>query len=257
MKKFVTVIFMLFLAGCGKKGPLIPPEAQVPAAIADLSVRQQGKLVLTSWTAPGKSVRGKGLEGIASFRIFRREVLPPGEDCEACPGQYREVKTVDPQYLQGVERSGNRFSYTEALPTDRRVWQYRVVAVDRDGAESLPSNPARFSAIEPPLPPRLSAVSSIEGIHLSWEPVRPTDGKVAGYLLFRRKATDPAFNLLARLPAAETKYEDVRVELGVPYRYTLRSIVEARGAQAESDPSPEVEGKIDIPAIRAPEKPQL
>jgi predicted small lipoprotein YifL len=257
MRKLIFVLLVMILSGCGKRGPLIPPEAQVPAAVSDLSVRQQGSVVTVSWSAPTKSVGGKPLDGIALYRVYRREVLPPAEDCEGCPGQYRLVKTVDPAYLEDVSRSGNSFSYTESVPSDNRTWQYRVVAVDRGGSESALSKPVRFSALPAPSPPLLTAVSGIEGIRLSWAPVPPQEGKAVAFVLSRKKKGEKEFARIATLPGEETTYLDQRVELQAPFRYVVQSVVEARGFRAVSDPSEEAEGKIDIPAIQVPEKPQL
>ena len=81
----------LVLAGCGKKGPLVPPEALVPAPVANLAVAQKGARFQVSWSAPGKQEGGATLRDLAGFLLFRRPLLPPAEDCDECPSAYRQL----------------------------------------------------------------------------------------------------------------------------------------------------------------------
>ena len=115
------VLTTLLLSGCGKKGPLMPPEALAPAAISDLRVAQKGELFQLSWSRPAREAGGGALRDLAGFQLFRREVLTQAEDCEACPDAYRLLKAVDPEYLQEVRRVGDRVDVGErALVSEDR-----------------------------------------------------------------------------------------------------------------------------------------
>ena len=46
MQRILCIVCITFLlTGCGKKGPLIPPEALAPAAVSDLKLAQKGKIL--------------------------------------------------------------------------------------------------------------------------------------------------------------------------------------------------------------------
>src|SRR5689334_16806638 len=102
MKKFLFLIFFLVLAlaGCGRKGLLVPPEALVPGPVSDLRTAQKGERFQVAWSSPSHEEGGRALKDLAGFRLFKREVLPPDEDCEACPDAYRLLKEIDLEYLQ-------------------------------------------------------------------------------------------------------------------------------------------------------------
>src|SRR4051794_38797144 len=95
-----TVFFLAFLAlcGCGKKAGLIPPEALVPAAIADLKVHQLGDQFQVSWSAPTHQEGGGRLKDLAGFILLRHEILPPEQECDLCPDAYRSVARVELDY---------------------------------------------------------------------------------------------------------------------------------------------------------------
>ena len=158
MKKVIVLSLVLFLAACGKKGPLIYPEAQVPVAITDLKVEQQGERFLISWSQPGREEGGERLRNLAGFRLFRREVLPPAEDCEECPTAYRLIRAVDVEYLRDAVRLGSGYLTADADLAEGKTYQYKIVSFKRDGTESGPSNKARKKMAAPPAAPKLKAL---------------------------------------------------------------------------------------------------
>src|SRR5664279_1692397 len=111
MKYLLVVVIAVLLAGCGKKGALVPPEALVPAAISDLRVEQKGERFLVLWSSPIRQEGGRALRSLSGFRLFRRDLLPPGEDCEECPEAYRLLTSIDPEYPRGGVADGNRGLY--------------------------------------------------------------------------------------------------------------------------------------------------
>ena len=239
----------LFLAGCGKKGNLVPPEALRPAPIADLRVEQQGERLLVSWSRPAREEGGGALRDLAGFRLFRRELLPPGEDCEECPNAYRLVATVDLEYPQGVTIRDGRFIFTDDAPAAGKGYRYKVVSSKRDGTLSLDSNRAGKKKVSPPLPPAVKAVSSPSGIQLDWQaPAVSAGGRIEGYNVYRRRGTDGTYlTPLNGAPLRETTFEDTRLERGVRYRYGVRTVAVVEGETVESDLSTEVEGALSEP----------
>jgi hypothetical protein len=236
----------MFLAACGRKGPLLPPEALVPAPIADLRAIQQGNHFLLSWSAPTKEEGGGPLRDLAGFRLFRRVVLPPGEDCEECPTAYRLLTAVDLEYLQDVRRAGNRYFYADADLRKGTTYQYKAVSLQRDGATSRASNKVRRTAVTSPLPPVVQAASTPSGVRLEFVAIPPDEGTLQGYNIYRQRPGEDAV-LLATQPAKENTFEDQRLTLGVTYHYQVRAVALVNGETVESALSNEVIGALADP----------
>jgi predicted small lipoprotein YifL len=244
MKKFLFLIFILSLAGCGRKGPLIAPEALVPGAVSDLRTAQKGERFQVSWPPPSRDEGGRALKDLAGFRLFKREVLPPGEDCEACPDAYRLLKEIDLEYLQDVRSSAGRLFFSDAAVLAGTTYQYKIVSFRKDGTSSRDSDRARRKRVTPPAAPRLQGVFSATGVLLHWtEGVSPASGKVIGYNVYRRRADAlPALVPLNSALVPGPDFEDLRLDRSVTYGYAVRTVAEIEGETVESEPSNEVLG---------------
>ncbi len=244
----LMAVMALLLVGCGRKGPLVPPEAMVPAPIADLRVEQQGERISVSWSQPGREEGGGPLKDLAGFRVFRREVLPPGEDCEECPTAYRLIRTVDPEYLEDVVRVGNAYTFVDRGLETGKTYQYKVVAFKTDGSESKQSNLARRKKVVPPLPPVIQATSTPTSVILRWQPVAMAkNASLLGYQIYRKKAGTPSAQPLTGKPIQETSFEDLHLEQGGSYEYTIRTVARVDGEAVESEPSGAVTGRLTEP----------
>ncbi|KAF0220924.1 MAG: fibronectin I domain-containing [Geobacteraceae bacterium] len=246
---FLWALLATALTACGKKGPLIYPEAQVPAPVTALKVEQKGELFLISWPQPDREERGERLKDLAGFRLFKREVLPPAEDCEECPTAYRLIKTVDVEYLQDVVRLDGRYFFSDAELAEGKTYQYKVVSFKGDGTESGPSNRARKKRVAPPIAPKLKALSTPAGVMLTWEPVTlPEHAGLVGYNVYRKRPGEvmPPAPLNSE-PLTGTRYEDLRLERGATYAYSLRTAARIGGETVESEPSNETVGELTDP----------
>lgn len=249
MKKLLLVALLVgVVAGCGKKGPLIPPEAFQPAPIADLQVAQKEDRLYVSWSAPTVDAAGRALKGLAGFHLYRRVVLPPDQDCESCPNAYQLLKTVDPEYLQDVRRFNNRYVFADSGLKDGTIYQYKVIAFKGDGTESAASNRARWRMVVPPSAPRLQAVATPTGVQLSWEPAAAPGADFLGYNLYRRRSDDiRSLELLTTQPTKERRFEDLRLERGVSYLYLVREVIGVDGESVEGAASNEVRAALAPP----------
>lgn len=244
----VAIVLSTLLAACGKKGPLIPPEAFAPGAVATLAVDQKEDRFFVSWTAPASDAGGRPLKDLAGFRLYRREVLPPNEDCEECPTAYRLVKTVDLEYLQNVKLYGTRYVFTDGGLENGKTYQYKVIAFRKDGSESAASNRARRKKVAAPPAPRLAATSTPSGVVLQWELPQPPGAGFVGYSLYRRRGDDfGTLVLLTPIPVKEPRFEDQRLERGVTYVYAVREVVEVDGQLVEGEVSNEVRASLAVP----------
>ena len=248
-KMVMTTMLVLSLAGCGKKGALIPPEALVPAPIADLKVEQQGERFVVSWSRPARQEGGGTLRDLAGFRLFRREVLPPGEDCEECPTAYRLVTSVDLEYPKEVAVFGEYFYFFDGDLAAGKSYRYQVVSGKKDGTQSRASNRAGRKKLAPPPPPVVQVLASPSRIDLHWQVVAMAgNGRVEGYNVYR-KHKDENFSPapLNGAPVREAAYEDSPLEQGVRFVYAVRTVAVIEGETVESELSNEVEGTLSEP----------
>jgi len=249
MKRFLFFIVVMFLAGCGRKGPLKPPEALVPAPVADLRVVQQGGQFLVSWSRPSGEEGGGALRDLARFLLFRREILPPGEDCEECADAYRLLRSIDLEYPRGVTVSGGRYFLHDADLTEGTTYRYKVLSLKQDGTASRASNRADAKNVVPPQPPAVTAASSLSGVVLTWKGVAPPpEGRIEGYNVYRKEEGDKLSLLpLNGTPVTEATFTDTHLEWGKQYDYAVRTVARIAGGTVESGLSNQVRGALAEP----------
>ncbi|RQW87151.1 MAG: fibronectin type III domain-containing protein [Geobacter sp.] len=249
MKKYcIWIGIALLFTACGKRGPLVAPEALVPAAINDLQVEQKGNRFLVCWSRPGKEEWGGPLESLAGFRVFRRDVLPPDQDCEECPNAYRQVKLIDPEYLHDVLQIGSRYCLYDSELMDNKTYQYNVVSFEKDGATSKGSNKVRRTKLIPPATPVLSAMKTPDSVTLQWKiPTPIPDKTLEGFSIYRKQAEGlMPLSPIATVPADTTTFADPHMEHGVLYYYAVRTRAKIGPDLVESDLSNMVEGKFSL-----------
>lgn len=240
------------VAGCGKKGPLIPPDALVPAPVSNLAVAQKGERFEVTWSIPSRQLSGAPLTDLAGFMLFRRPVLPPAQDCEECPNAYSQLGKFDLEYLQGARRIGNTLLFEDGNLNKGSSYQYKVRSYTSDGAQSPDSNTARHTVLAPPPPPTLQASSSAAAITLTIAASPPGEGALAGYNIYRREAGEAGedaapFTQLTRSPITSNTFEDGKVVFGKRYHYRATSLAEVNKETVESAPSNEVEAALVDP----------
>jgi len=249
MKKIIYIVAVLVLAGCGRKGPLKPPEALVPAPIADLRANQQGDRILVSWSRPAGQEGGGALRDLDRFQLFRREVLPPGQDCEECSDAYKLLKTVDLDFPRGVVAAGSRYYFYDVDPVDGTSYRYKVLSLKKDGTLSRDSNRADAKKVVPPLPPAVTASSSLGGVALTWKGAAPPpDGRIEGYNIYRKEGGEKVYLLpLNGAPVTAETYADTHLVWGKQYDYAVRTVARVAGATVESGLSNQVPGALAEP----------
>ena len=235
------------VAGCGKKGPLVPPDALLPAPVSDLAVAQKAERFEVSWSIPSKQEGGAALGDLQGFMLFRRLVLPPEQDCEECPGAYATLGKYDLEYLQGARRAGSRLLVEDANLNRGSSYQYKVRSYTKDGTQSRDSNLARHAALLPPPPPTLQASSTAASITLTIAASPPEAGVLVGYKIYRRDIRDAVSIPLTRTPITSTTFEDTQTVFGKRYSYRVTSVVEVSKETVESAPSNEVEAALVDP----------
>jgi predicted small lipoprotein YifL len=243
----LLTLFFLCTA-CGKKGVLIPPDGYVPTPVSSLQVVQQGDSFRISWLAPDQELSGTGSSPIAGFRLYRRELRSPADECTSCGIEDILVRSVDLEYLQDVVREGNLFVTYDGDVQRGKSYLYKVTTFEKGGGESRDSGRVKRKKVTPPPVPVVTIGEVPAGMMLVWSNVQVPTGSLVGYTVYRSRLTQRSvLRPLNPRPVTENRYEDLRMEQDTPYRYVLRTVAIVEGETVESDPSAPVEGKYLLP----------
>ena len=135
---FVTCALfpVTFLAACGHKTPVRPPEWVAPEAIGDLALDVDSKknVVVLKWGRPQEYVDGSNMDDLGGFVVLRATEEGQGKD-----GGFTQVATIAVTDRDRF-RKAKKFSYTDTQLTAGVLYRYRVRAVTLDGYSSGISN---------------------------------------------------------------------------------------------------------------------
>ncbi len=254
-KRPMAVLYSLFLVvllflctACGKKGVLIPPDGYAPPPVSGLQVLQQGEGFRISWQAPEKEIVAPGSSPLAGFRLYRREIRSPADECLTCGGEDLLLRIVELEYLRDVLQNGNQFVVIDGDVRLGGSYLYQVTAFEKGGVENRDSARVKRKKVPSPPAPAVVLGSVPAGMLLEWPMVRVTAGTLAGYNVYRlRPGQNPVASPLTSIPVRENRYEDLRMEPDTLYRYQIRTVATVDGETVESDPSPPVEGRYLLP----------
>ena len=124
----VAGLLLTALAGCGRKGPIKPKLLSLPAAPESVSLHQQGKTFLLSWTLPSKNQDGSDAEDLVGFRI-RRYVYPADEPCPTCREPQETMLNMDISYPDPGLRIGDRFHWRDTSVELGYGYRYAITPV--------------------------------------------------------------------------------------------------------------------------------
>ena len=250
MKKVLFIMgIALYLAACGKMGPLIPPEAMAPSPINDLTVSQSGERFLLCLSPPSRDEVGRPLDDLAGIRMLKREVLPPDEDCEECPNAYHLYRMVDLEYSINALRYGNIYCLYDTDLAMGKTYQYKAVSIRQDETQSRDSNKVRKKFVAPPVAPVLAGISTETGVELEWTaPSQPESVMPAGFNIYRSESADRmSLRPINPEPVQGTRYVDRSLELGASYFYAVRTVARVAEEMVESVSSNKVAGEMRFP----------
>ncbi|HEY5973765.1 MAG TPA: fibronectin type III domain-containing protein, partial [Geobacteraceae bacterium] len=209
--------------------------------VTDLAVSQRGEEFRLSWTLPGKEEGGRPLRDLTGCRLYRREPLPPAQDCPNCQESWKLLRAIDLAYLQDVQRRGDRLFFTDGTVRTGTGYEYQVLAMNRPGAVSRPSNRPRLAKVAPPLPPVLQVIPGQTEVRLEFVAIPfPAKEAIVGYNIYRQALREayPETPLNAE-PLPGPAYDDKQLVPGTIYRYVVRTVARIDGQLVESDPSNE------------------
>lgn len=220
----------------GRTGTSSDPSAVVetmtappPDPPAGVSARPaSSRCAVVSWVPPRS-------EGVTLFRVER----------SSGGSGWKSVGSVDGTTLRDGGVAGCDLA-------DSTVYRYRVVAVNRVGAESLPSAEAEVETLPPPsdVADFRAASREIRCVPVSWAASPEKD--VVGYELQKADGPGGEFAPLATLKKGETSFLDGKGDPGNlldehEYRYRVRAFNDVGGKSAWSNAR-----AVTKPAPRAP-----
>ena len=244
----MLMVLGLTTAGCGKKGPPLPPLRNMPAATKDLKISQQGGQMLFEMTYPATTVNGLALGGIDSveLHLLTKPADPDAPPPTAEPAEM-EVGGELLLTLLGTDLQssivGNRIQFRlpleDPLPEEPTANIF-AVRTTKGSEVSVFSNRAVLVPQEPPTPPQnLSAEPKAAAIVLSWS----SSVDAQAFDIYRRFATERDYGEpIARVPGEKTSHIDRNVKYGERYIYTVRTVT---GEETEIASQPAGDREID------------
>jgi hypothetical protein len=138
----LSVLLVGLQAGCGIKGPPVPPRRYRPPAVTDLSYQLDGQTLTLSWSVP----ETRDDDAIAPVGCFVYEAKQPlvNTDCPDCSEPFSAVADLQIQ----KDASGNilkrTMTYTDVL-AQGFIYTYKIACYTRDGGSGADSNVVNFS----------------------------------------------------------------------------------------------------------------
>lgn len=215
---------LLVVGGCGYKDHPVPPATVVPEAIADLRYETDEKGVTLAWTYPRETIRGKDIETISSFELYRAEI-PLKDYCSTCP-----IPFVDPvEQPAGLTTEDGKARRAEFTMSDLKPgYKYFFKIRSRTSwfAESADSNIITFIWQVPArAPENVTARVGNREIVLNWQPVTTLrDGGPLGHPLQYEVLRSTSGRDYEKIGVVKgTSFVDRQVALKQQYSYQVQS----------------------------------
>ncbi len=229
------------LLGCGKKGPVRPKLATVPEAPREVTLEQQGRLLILGWSLPVRNLDGSTVEDLVGFRI-RRLAYDSQEGCPTCRDPQEVVAEIDLRYPDPAQRFGSRFYWRDSDIRQDMGYRYAVTAETIGDLEGPAALVHRSVIPPPPAPVGLQVVPGDAQIALEWgAPGLAPGQKLLGYNLYRRDARRPFPVIPVNAKPLETTHlVDRGLDNNRTYEYRVSGLVQVGDQVVESMATPGV-----------------
>lgn len=263
MRKLSVLVVLLVIA-CGKRGDPQPPVPVIPKATSDLVVAQRADKIVLTWSYPSLTTAGRSLLGLRRIVVYRfSEEAPPQPGVPDPILQFKGVPTLAPAQfaklatrIESMESAnlpaatvGAKLTFTDPAPFTSVSGRPRrhTYAVVTEGvtAKGDFSNLATIVPLDVAVPPAtLKAIAIAEGVTLEWPApsVSVTGSRppvLIGYNVYRTTGEEASADLSSPLnatPTTATTFTDAP-----PYgehQYRVTAVASSGPPRIESLPSP-------------------
>lgn len=248
MRTILLAFLSLFVAGCGKKGPLIYPDMMIPAASSAVSVRQSGSAIRLQFLLPDKDRAGRPVPGLSGVKISRKTSdVDDKAVCRACVTGYMLFKTIYFDLLSAdVQRYGSNVILIDNDVSQGNLYSYGIVPFTADGADGALSVSAGIKIVPEVAAPTLTVEAQPTEMILKASTQLLPSERLVGINFYRRQENGVrSFQPLNNEPYKGDTYVDRALERGVRYVYTARKLIEPEpGVVVESAESRMVAGVL-------------
>jgi hypothetical protein len=261
---------LCFLAGCASPGEPVERKPAVPAAIVDLSAKQSGNSGILTFTLPRETVERRLLKHPPEIEIYRNFSAAGATPATSpAPSDFSLLVTIPSALVGHYEQEGQvryRDVWTaEILKQHAGETASYMVRTSASRKKASPDSNVAGLPVEP-VPEAigdLQAELARAAVKLSWTAPPQTPGvsvpRIDEYRIYRAEMSpsqkEKPSSAAEALPleietkgkgpphrtaigeSPSTEYEDTHVEAGATYEYSVRSIVEYSGKEAESGDS--------------------
>ncbi|MBN2644912.1 MAG: hypothetical protein JXR59_05495 [Desulfuromonadaceae bacterium] len=232
----ISLISLISLSGCGKKGPVVPLKEALPKAPQHLALSQKGTALLLGWEIPTLNQDGTPLEDLKEFAIYKTDyALEKG--CPECRTPNRLLRSIDVAWYHSSHPDSRRLYLWDSAVEEDTGYRYRIVPLNSNGHAGADVTIHRPCYLPPPPPVAVQGEGHDRQVLLRWQETLPAEGEEEwlGYNIYRRSG-DSYFGVqpLNDKPLAATYYEDLTVENNRSYDYAVRSVIRVNGFIVES-----------------------
>jgi hypothetical protein len=220
MRRFLPVLALAVLTGCGYMGDPLPPLANVPQRARDVRAFQRGSNIVIEFPVPQLTT-----ENIEIPKPVRLEVrIGPGSP--SGPDEWASKA----RRVEGGEVSSGVARYE--TPSSEWIGQDVSAGVQVTGGNGKSSGWSELASVmvvpAPQTPAGLTAVAAPQGVQLRWTAAGQS------FRVLRKAAPDTEYRQVATVTAPE--WLDTETEFGKKYEYEIRTVAPLpNGGEAVSE----------------------
>jgi hypothetical protein len=215
------------LSGCGYIGEPLPPLANVPAKIGDLSAVQRGSRIIVQFTVPQITTETKPIPG--PIKLDLRAGTAERFDEASWSADAKKIPAAP--IANGIARY--------EFPANDWTGKFLIIGGRVEASNGKTGAWSNFVVLPvvapPPMPANMKAIATAEGVKLTWA---AQSTLATQFRVFRKPEGVTDFALAATVDKPE--WTDAEIEYGKQYTYLAQTVMKVDDNKlAESDLSAE------------------
>jgi hypothetical protein len=229
IKPHALLLAPLFLASCGYVGPVLPPSAQIPAAVKDLAAIERGGKIVISFRTPPRTADNIPIKQFSEIDLrIGPPTVPFLFDTWSDAAKAVPVNPPPPNDPCDPKPIPIEASFPIADLIGKKVVVAVRTAVKIGDHYSPWSNRVVLDVVQPVnTPTNVKVAASADGVVLDWTAV----DAATGYRILRQSPGDKNLSEIGNTKTPN--FVDTTSQFDVPYTYQVVAI----NADAESLPS--------------------